>query len=95
LDYNSAFQQWVAGTIKEIEDSVQLLGVGDFGQAKEKLAGVVAGRPDVPALYYLMAVADFQLGNVREAKQLVQMFLRRNPLNQEGIRLLNAIQLGS
>lgn len=95
LDYNSAFQQWVAGTIKEIEDSVQLLVVGDFGQAKEKLAGVVAGRPDVPALYYLMAVADFQLGNVREAKQLVQMFLRRDPLNQEGIRLLNAIQLGS
>lgn len=92
LDYGSVVQEWIAGTIKEIEEGVQLLSAGEFRQARRKFASVVAVRQDVPALYYLMAVADFQLGNFQGARELVQMFLRRDPTNHEGVNLLKALE---
>jgi hypothetical protein len=91
---DSIFHQWVTSTLQEIEKIVELLNNRNFALAKEKLMYVIPGRPDIPSLYYLLAIADLQLGNVFDAQMSLQRLMKLDPSNQEGGRLLQSIQQG-
>jgi len=75
-----------------LEDSLNAYEAGDYGMAESKARAILAAFPTDPSALFVAAMAEYRLGNIRDAEKLMGESERTQPMS--GYRCWGALQMG-